>query len=753
MKKWKRFLSVLLAGTMVASLAGCGNSSSSESGSQDTPLVIASDDFSEKFSEFFAASVPDLNVADLTAAYLLINDRAGEMVLNGKDGETREYNGTSYDYSSLANCTVTENEDGTVTYDFDLREDVTFSDGEALTADDLIFTFYVLADPAYDGSATFYATPIVGMDAYRSGMEQRSSLILNAGDAGYSATDAYTEDEYTTYWTAFKTAGSAFAQEIVDFCIANGYNAEGDSVAACAANWGYELAEDATTEDFFQAMVDNYGYDLSDSGINAETAGSSISDLINAELGDNADYYSASIETGESADYIEGIEKTGDYSVRVTTSSYDATSIYNFAVAVCPLHYYGSDDAYDYDAHQFGFTKGDLSTVKSKTTTPLGAGPYKFVKYENKICYFEANESYYKGAPVTKNIQLKTTSESDKLNALIQGTVDIAEPSISKEAVAQIQGENSNGELSGDVLTTQLNDYRGYGYIGMDSENVKVGSDHASEQSIALRKAIATVLCVYRDVVIDSYYGDAASVIDYPISNTSWAAPKKSDADYSVAFSKDVDGNDIYTDSMTEDEKYAAALDAAVGYLKAAGFEFGSDGKISSVPDGAKDTYEIMIGASGSGDHPSFGILTAASEALASIGFTLNITDLTDTSQLWDAIDAGQAELWCAAWQATLDPDMYQIYHSNGATNYYHINSDELDQLVEEGRTTADQSVRKAIYKEALDYVVDFAVEIPVYQRQESVIYSSERVDVDNLPSDLTTNYGYISEIEKVATK
>ena len=89
-----------------------------------------------------------------------------------------------------------------------------------------------------------------------------------------------------------------------------------------------------------------------------------------------------------------------------------------------------------------------------------------------------------------------------------------------------------------------------------------------SDASKNLRKAIATVLAVYRDVAIDSYYGDAASVINYPISNTSWAAPQKSDADYQVAYSVDVDGNPLYTDDMTDDEKFAAATQAALGYLR-----------------------------------------------------------------------------------------------------------------------------------------------------------------------------------------
>ena len=55
--------------------------------------------------------------------------------------------------------------------------------------------------------------------------------------------------------------------------------------------------------------------------------------------------------------------------------------------------------------------------------------------------------------------------------------------------------------------------------------DTNVGGEPNSEASKNLRKAIATVLSVYRDVAIDTYYGDAAS-INYPISNTSWAAPQ-----------------------------------------------------------------------------------------------------------------------------------------------------------------------------------------------------------------------------------
>jgi len=788
MKGMKKFLAVSLAGAMTLSMAACGSDSSttdsststessdaSASSSDDSTLVIAQDDFSEKFSSFFCTTVYDERVANMVGATLITTDRAGEVIYNGIEGETKEYNGTEYTYTSLSDLTVTENEDGTVEYDFKLRDDVTFSDGEPLTADDVIFTMYVYSDPSYDGSSSLYSLPITGMDAYRNGSTTLLNLLLENGEDNTDFTYYTQEEQEQFFGTDLPAAGEAFAQSIADYCTTNGYTTGVESIDASdiangMANWGYGTINDdgsltgpytgttwtmegddvPTAADFWAEMLANVGEGLGYEDIltmaDTEKASDSLADFLD-------DSYKNSIETGSSVDYIEGIEKVNDYEVKVTLDSVDAAAIYQFGFNVCPLHYYGSDDEYDYDNHKFGFTKGDLSTIREKTTTPLGAGPYVFQKYENKTVYFTANESYFKGAPVTKNVQFKVTSNADKITGVVQGTVDIADPSGSKEALTQIAEQNSNGETTGDTLTTTLYDTLGYGYIGMNSQNVKVGDDPSSEESKDLRKAIATVIAVYRDVVIDSYYGDAASVINYPISNTSWAAPQASDPDYEVAFSKDVDGNEIYTDSMTEDEKYAAALEAALGYFEAAGYTV-SDGKLTAAPDGASLSYEVMIPGGGSGDHPSFGIITAASEALATIGFDLEINDLSDSTILWSSTESGTAELWCAAWGATLDPDMFQVYHSNGGSAYmYRIYSDELDAMIEDARTSTDQTYRKAVYKECLDFIVDYAVEIPVYQRQDVTIFSSTRIDTDSLPGDMTTFYSFYAEIEKIAMK
>ncbi len=538
-------------------------------------LVVGYDYFSSKFSPFFGKTAYDVDVGDMTTQYLMGLDREGNPVLNGIEGETRSYNGTDYTYTGISDIEVVQNEDGTVDYNITMRDDIKFSDGTTADIDDVIFSIYVLCDPTYDGSSTFYALPVEGMTEYRSGMELLVNLICAAGPDNTDFTN-WTEEQQTAFWDAFWKGGEKFAQEIVDYCVDAGYAEAGD-VAGAAAAWAYEgLAADATAADFFQAIVDNYGYDLSDAGINLETAGTSITDYIYAELGDAAAEYQAGVATGSTAANIPGIIRTGDYSMTVHMTSFDATAIYQLALPVAPLHYYGDEAQYDYENNSFGFPKGDLSIVREKTTQPMGAGAYKFVSYENGVVTFEANENYWKGEPKTKYLLFQETAASDKLSGVASdaATFDITDPNFNVQCVEDIKGYNSNGELTGDVITTFSVDNLGYGYIGICAENICMNGEPGSDASKNLRKGFATLFAVYRDAVVNSYYGETASVIQYPITNTSWAAPRPADEGYQTAFSVDVDGNPIYTDGMTEQERYDAALQAAIGFFKAAGLNW-----------------------------------------------------------------------------------------------------------------------------------------------------------------------------------
>ncbi len=776
MKSVKKLFALLLAFAMVLSLAACGgkdevtpdtsddaatvedNSSDDSSAADsedaageetaapenDTLVTTVEQGLEGKFSPFFGLSANDMTIWEATQAYTIEVDRVSNPIMTGIEGETREYNGTDYTYYTASDMVVTENEDGTVFYDITMRDDIKFTDGTMADIDDVIFAMYVYLDPTYDGNSTLFSTAIEGISEYRSGIEPLYSLLLAAGEDNTDFT-YWDEATQTAFWSeGLPAAGDAFAQSIIDYLINSGNAAATDPIEAITPNWGFEVPEGATVTDFFNVMLEAYEGDynaLSDT----EAASGSIWSYMDPA-------YQVGVETGESAPNVSGIQRTGDYSMRIVASKVDATMIYQLAIPITPMHYYGDESLYDYDNNKFGFVKGDLSGVKSKTSAPMGAGPYIFKEYSNGVVYMDANPDYFKGAPKIPHLNFMEAAEADKVTGITAGTMDITDPSYSTDIASQVADINGSEDLEGSVITTKLIDYRGYGYVGLAANNVKVGNDAASDESKNLRKAIATVISAYRDEGIDSYYGNTASIINYPISNTSWAALQVTDDGYQIAYSVDVNGEPIYTDGMSTEEKYAAALEAALGYFEAAGFTV-EDGKVTAAPEGAKLEYQVNIGAGGAGDHPTFLILKNAADAFASIGITLTVNDLANSSDLYASYQTGVAEMWCAAWQAGTDPDMYQLYHTEGSTNYYQITDEELDELIEAGRLSTDQTYRKGLYKAAMEIIMDWGVELPVYQRSECVMISSERVKVDTLPNDMTPYWGWMNEVQNLELK
>jgi len=767
-----------------------------------TPLVVGYLEFSEKFSPFFSDSGYDADVVAMTQLALLTTDRTGAIVYNAIEGETIPYNGVDYLYNGIADLDVNydEGKDQTV-YTWTLRDDVKFSDGEMLTADDVIFSYYVYSDPTYAGSSTLYSVPIVGMSNYRT---QTSDDVFAKYDAMFddiyaagmdyvpTEADSFTAEQKDAFYALQEEVWKQDVADIVKVCTTDylGYveaytgfteedvaASDGVKVVAGMALWGFgEVGEDGTftsyvtetnwtlegddfptLEDYYNETYVAYGGDVvAYAGV--ESPGENAADVLRDKFIRQEGPKDPSL--GEDGiPNISGIKKLSDTVVEVTVNGFDASAVYKLGIQVSPLHYYGDTAKYDYDNNMFGFDFGDLSGVQAKTTMPMGAGPYKFIKFENKVVYFEANENYFMGEPKTKYMQFKVTSDADKIPGVASGTFDITDPSFGTDEVAEISSYNSNGEITGDVITTNTVDNLGYGYVGINAATVNVGGDPSSEASKNLRKALATLIAQYRYLSIDSYYGERASIINYPISNTSWAAPQVSDEGYKVAFSTALDGSDIYTSDMDNDARYAAAMAAAIDYFVAAGYTYDeATGMLTAAPDGAKLEYEIIIPGDGAGDHPSFAMATTLKEELAKVGMTIIINDPADTNVLWDKLDANTQEMWAAAWGATIDPDMYQIYYSNNIvgnegsseSNHYHIQDAELDRLILEARTSDDQAFRKATYKACLDIIIDWAVEVPIYQRQNCIIFSTERVNMDTVTPDITTFWGWNSDLELI---
>ncbi|NTW43775.1 MAG: hypothetical protein HGB14_04920, partial [Anaerolineaceae bacterium] len=177
----------------------------------DTPLVVAYQEFSQKFSPFFGDTGYDIDVANMTQIALLTTDRVGGIIFNAIEGETVNYNGTDYLYKGPADTKVEYDEaSDTTKYTARLRVGMKFSDGVPVTADDLIFSYYTFLDPSYVGSTTLSSYDILGLKDYQTQTTSEvydkyaaiAEAILAAGpDHVWADSDAWTQEQQEDFWT------------------------------------------------------------------------------------------------------------------------------------------------------------------------------------------------------------------------------------------------------------------------------------------------------------------------------------------------------------------------------------------------------------------------------------------------------------------------------------------------------------------------------------------------------------------------
>ena len=161
------------------------------------------------------------------------------------------------------------------------------------------------------------------------------------------------------------------------------------------------------------------------------------------------------------------------------------------------------------------------------------------------------------------------------------------------------------------------------------------------------------------------------------------------------------------------------------------------------------------------GNHPAYSLLVAARDTLSEIGMTLTINDPYDSNVLWDALDSGTQELWTAAWGSAIDPDLFQVYHSSNTfdqpdgthSNHYYIQDQALDVLIMQARSSDDQALRKQLYQQAFDIIMDWAAEIPNYARKNFTIFSSTRINTSTITPDITTFWNWQHDIEDMTMK
>ena len=223
----KKLLSMLLAAIVLLGAVGAA----AEQAEADAPLVVSINGLSGRFSPFFGGTARDAEVVDRTQINMMTVDRSGEIVYNGIEGETRPCNGTDYTYYGTGDLSVVRDRDADLTtYTYRMRDDLKFSDGEPVSIDDVIFDYYVLLDPAYNGDETLGDCDIVGLRAYRTQipeahLDEIGAVVdaVRAAGPGYrvKADDPFTAEAYDAYYDTIDALWVGDVRGIVDYAYEN----------------------------------------------------------------------------------------------------------------------------------------------------------------------------------------------------------------------------------------------------------------------------------------------------------------------------------------------------------------------------------------------------------------------------------------------------------------------------------------------------------------------------------------------------
>ncbi len=381
----------------------------------------------------------------------------------------------------------------------------------------------------------------------------------------------------------------------------------------------------------------------------------------------------------------------------------------------------------------------DIVQSPRNVRLPMGAGAYKATDsensdtpaennfYANNIVYFKANENFetlgtgINNANIGK-IRYQIVSSNNAIAALENGSVHYISPALTAENYEKLEKMESKGYVK---LTT---DQLGYGYIGVNASKIT---------DINLRKAI--MCAMNTGLALDYYRAGTAERIFWNMSTVSWAYPDGPSA---------TDNGKDYPQMGTWNEEIA--INNIKSYMQEAGYSGGeSDLKVT-----------FTIAGSTLQDHPTYKVFRDAAALLNSLGW--EVTVVCDTQAL-TKISTGSLEVWAAAWSSALDPDMYQVYHKDSsatstlAWGYPYLKTsgsaeeqdilDELSDLIDQARETNDQATRTALYEEAMGYVLDLAVELPVYQRDVLYAYNAKVIDPESLPSEINP---YSSPLDRI---
>ncbi|MBO4108347.1 ABC transporter substrate-binding protein [Streptococcus suis] len=296
--------------------------------------------------------------------------------------------------------------------------------------------------------------------------------------------------------------------------------------------------------------------------------------------------------------------------------------------------------------------------------SPVGTGPYKLVEYKHgEYIQLAANEHYYKGVADIENLVLRIITSADTTKVALQtGEVDAA-----FVLPSDIQDFDSQS------ITTYAYTENRIGYLGLNTSTEELNN-------VSVRQALLYAL--NKDEMNQAAYLDE-QYYETPYSFLPVANPY-----------------------VTEDvETYSQDIEKAKKLLSDAGVSNLTVNLAYSSSDPAQTLQATLI-----------------QQQLSAIGVTVELAGGDSTAIFTELKKEGSTtyDLFLGGYIMGNDPDQYaRLFKSGGASNYFKLQSSEIDDLFAQGAVELDQEKRDVIYDNLQASLAEQAAIYPIVDNKK----------------------------------
>jgi len=304
---------------------------------------------------------------------------------------------------------------------------------------------------------------------------------------------------------------------------------------------------------------------------------------------------------------------------------------------------------------------------------PVGAGPFKFVRWQkNNQIELEAFAEYWQGPPALAGVRLQIVPDNTvRATGLETGDLDFIHSPLSPQDVERLK--------TTDGVDVSEQTALGYTYLNFNTAD-PILSD------VNVRRAIAQM--VDKAVISEQIYQSMDIPGESPLVPNTWWYSEVADHPY--------------------DPEAAAALLATAGWV-----DTDDDGVLDK--DGQKLTLVLKTHSE---DPNRIQTIEYLQNVLTENGIEASV-ETAEFPTFFDQLMNHDYQIGLVGWLRLVDPDyaMFNQFRCDGTSNYGQYCNQQVDDLLQQGRTTLEPEQRVGIYQEAARIIVDeVAYDVLLYQ-------------------------------------